>query len=680
MAECWEDEERRTDPADGEAYTKAEFLDEYGTLAEWSTAVPCAPRPRPAPEDPAPEPAAVPQRRAVSDELPPGDEFDRVFAALKAEVEGADSDGKLQLSQYAGPGGVRVVCQEAFHHNFDLTHEHWGEVVPPELDVTAACACCKGSLEGHSHGGIRPSQRIAFVQLLVTGDKAAGKTTWLNGLTTGHLRVLQAMRYDAGVFYNIWYAPQTADLSALLESMRRRRLPFFQTELAHGAMLLQASELRFFLEDEELGDADDGGPSAAVCAALEDSEHAMVRLLELGADGLHQIRNLADEREPAKAALLRQVAQTVRAAVRIAYFVSLSSLLTPAAGDEGGAGEGGPAALMQRLQYLAEAAPRAELVLLCTSPTDGCDAPTEGPIGAAAARLCAEAAGCGDVEELAAMPALGAVRWLAERAGMAECRVYRAEHLGGDGEVDQHACLRTLRRLLRGDTLLTPGGALPIVAEQVANMLLHRGTQLVNADSFAELMEDFEGAIEGADVYRSVVHPMVVLPPSAVLAHFDSAMQLLAKWGIAAPASSCGTIPLLVEWTDGADSGRLSLHPRGEPGCWRLLRLPACVAEAQKGLNLFASDASAHRVSDAARAAILSEAETLCAHCDAESVREVLLDLAMATAFLGRAAASDRLSASLSLPAGCPLRVALREAGGEVSGPHWTLALQLTEP
>eukprot|EP01062_Namystynia_karyoxenos_P084186 TRINITY_DN984_c2_g1_i1.p1 TRINITY_DN984_c2_g1~~TRINITY_DN984_c2_g1_i1.p1 ORF type:complete len:741 (+),score=248.27 TRINITY_DN984_c2_g1_i1:81-2225(+) len=682
-------DERRVDPADGEAYTRAEFIAEYGGLTEWSAAAPVAAAESAAADsgpgsDADPSSAAPPlgpSRLAMEEIHALGDDFDAVFGALRDEVEAADPAGKLHLAQYSGPGGVRVVCQEAFHHNFDLTHEHWGEVVPPEIDAARACHCCKGALEGHARGGVRPSESIAFVQILVAGDKAAGKTTWLNGLTTGHLRVLQALRYDAGVFYNIWYAPAAADLRELLVSMRRRRLPFFQTELAHGAMLLQASELRFFLEDEELADSEDPGPTEAVCRALDESEHAMVRLLELGGDALHELRSLtarptlgpaAAAADPCKEALLRQIAQTVGAARRVAYFVSLSALLVPHHGDApGSAGAGGPGALLERLEFIRAAAPAAEITLLCTRPSGDCD--VRAAVGEEAARRCAAAAGAAD-SEVGALSALGPfelVGWLARRAGVGDCRIYGADHLGDGDATDHHACLRTLRRLLRGDAVLTPGGALPLVAEQAANLLFNRGTQLVDQERFADLMEDFEGAIEGADVYRNVVHPMLVLPPAAVLANFDAAMELLQERGLAAPARSNGAIPLVVEWVtgDGREGSALVEGPAAEaPGlatkCWRLLRLPACLAEARKGLNLFTGDSAAHRVGDAARQEISAEGAQRCRSCPAPAEAwDALCDLYMSHAFLARAGgaagAAGAVRAEVSLPDGAPLLTAL---------------------
>jgi len=511
--------------------------------------------------------------------------------------------------------------------------------------------------KGAGPRGVKPKERVAFAQLLVTGDKAAGKTTWINGLTTGSLRILQAMRYDAGVFYNIWYAPAQEDLEELSESISRRKLPFFQTELAHGAMLITAGELRFFLEDEELADDDDPGPSEATCALLGEAEQGMVRLLELGGDGLHELRMMSAGEgdritDPTKLALLRQTAQTVRAANRVAYFVSLSSLLHPNESQIDTAGEGGAVALTSRLRFIREAAPQAELVLLCTTPRE--EAGT--CVGAeAAARIVAETGG-GDSEELARMHPMELVKWLAHSAGIEGCRVYRAEHLSDEG-LEHHECLRTLRRLLRGESVLTPDGAMPVVAEQAANLLLSRGVHLVNKDAFAGIIDDFEGAIEGADVYRCVVHPMVVLPPATLLAHFNAAAQLLSEWGLLAPAFKSGGIPLVVDWqAKGGERGTWSA-PGGEADCWRVIRLPAAVAEARRGLNLFTGDAGAHQVPTETRDAVLQEAMSLLAHCDSESVPEALFELYMNHSFLLRGSSSD-----------APLKVSLPE-----TSPAWGL-------
>eukprot|EP00929_Paragymnodinium_shiwhaense_P087158 TRINITY_DN47438_c0_g1_i1.p1 TRINITY_DN47438_c0_g1~~TRINITY_DN47438_c0_g1_i1.p1 ORF type:complete len:669 (-),score=162.80 TRINITY_DN47438_c0_g1_i1:165-2171(-) len=577
--------------------------------------------------------------------------FEEAFQDLKAATE-ASNAGRAQLSvtHYQGPSDIRIVCQEAFHHNFDLTHEHWAEV-------------CAPSDEAHQGGEVfrRSKETLAFAHIFITGDKAAGKTTFLNGLTTGDLRVLQCLRYDSGLFYNIWYAPSTADMLALRKSLSQRTLPFFQTELAHGGMLMEAGELRFFMEDEEFSEG------ATISQVTEDilaqSRHVMLKLLEVGGDCLHELLELdttgkdGSGLHPVKKALLEQTTAAIRAAGRAAYFINLTTLF---ASDEhvvrdSKADAVGPAALVERLGFLKKLLRHgAEVFLFCTQPPS---------ISFEAARARLSEALSTPLPEFADAAAqtdgtsfLPLVLWVAMHAGLDgdRLRVVCTDHLQpGTDNIDHTAVLQSLRRLLTGDCLKTATSGLALLAEQVAHVLFDNKVAVLTKEELAELLEDFDD--DGyAELYRKVVRPMVALPPMVLLDSFVNITAYLCRRGFLCPAGADGQIPLEVEIASegvvrlrshsdfglqarpGGSDDRDDERQAAEVSCWRVLVQQGVVAEASKASSLFQLDGGgAQRVSATSAAAILQEAwSTAAAAWSTMPAAEAFSELYLSSRFL----------------------------------------------
>eukprot|EP00659_Diplonema_papillatum_P010791 gene10791-16615_t len=177
--------------------------------------------------------------------------------AALAELSGC-VDEKIRTMR--GSGGVTVICQERHEHNYDLTHENWG-------------------------GG---DERMGAATVLVTGDKGAGKTTFLAGLTSGSVQILQALKYDTSAFYNIWFGVTEAEVKNLLRSLEYRRFSFFQTELCHGSVVIPSSEYAMFLDDDEF--KEDTAPSRARLERLSKLTHVFLRVIEIGGDALQAMR------------------------------------------------------------------------------------------------------------------------------------------------------------------------------------------------------------------------------------------------------------------------------------------------------------------------------------------------------------------------------------------------------
>jgi hypothetical protein len=435
---------------------------------------------------------------------------------------------------------------------------------------------------------------------------------------------------------------------------------------------MDAAELRFFLEDEEFCDSEAISPDTS--ETLNTAQHVMVKLLEVGGDCLHELLELqhledgecdAAPQHPVKIALLQQTTATVRMAARVAYFVNLESLLTPGALSEpfGSAADAcGPAVFVQRLGFLCKLLrDDAEVVCFCTRSPDlehpvavgrVCSALSlSRPDSEDLARHCQAEAVMGERGSLSchAWAQLQIVHWLAIYAGLAPSRIKVAavEHLRGDGSTDHTAVLSSLRRLLGGNPLSTTDSALPLLAEQVAHLLFDNAVACIDKDTFADILQPFEDSGH-ADLYRNVVHPMVVVPSMVFLDSFSAIMRELAALGIVYPADKQGRI--LLEPRIVADGRTLHLRPMtaaagaGEAGtssdhdetvCWRVAVQKEVVAEARDSLNLFQLKGASPAVSDAAAFKILVEAWKAAAPLwSASSSADVFSELFLAARFL----------------------------------------------
>jgi len=308
-------------------------------------------------------------------------------------------------------------------------------------------------------------------------------------------------------------------------------------------------------------------------------------------------------------------------AARVAYFVNLESLFTSSSspGPNGNAADNcGPAIFVERLQFLHQLLREdAEVLCFCTRPSDVgcrdavelvCDALALPPSEAQDLARHGEAKdipngylGCssssGEVQTQ-----LQIVQWLATYASLTPCRVkvVAVEHLCGDGSIDHTSVLQSLRRLLGGSPLTTPDCALPLLAEQVAHLLFDNHAACVDKATLADLLDPFEESGH-SELYRNVVHPIVVVPSMVLLDYFASIMPCLVTRGLACPANRQGQVPLEVSFS--SDTRTLRLYPlavetdhgheagsiggQAQTTCWRLLVQKEVVAEARKALNLF---------------------------------------------------------------------------------------------
>jgi len=127
---------------------------------------------------------------------------------------------------------------------------------------------------------------------------------------------------------------------------------------------------------------------------------------------------------------------------------------------------------------------------------------------------------------------------------------------------------------------------------------------VLNKDLLADMLEDFDDS-GYAELYRKVLHPMVVVPPMVLLDAFEDIMRLLSRRGFVCPTERNGELPLEIEAsaagvirarlqatqvapTDCAsdEQGR-SVKDDASAGCWRILAQRSAVTEARRSLNLF---------------------------------------------------------------------------------------------
>ena len=395
--------------------------------------------------------------------------MERSFLRLQDSLKG-------EVRMLQGPDGLKVICQQRHQSNLDLQHENWSE-----------------SFE----------ESMGAIDILITGDRGAGKTTFLAGLTSGEMQILQALRYDASSFYNIWYGAEGGEVAELEESLRTRRMGFFQTELAFGSMLLPAQEHGLFLDDDEFVEACEDGPEVPSAAAYT---HVLVHVLEVGGDALRALPSPPAGKRGVYAAIRRVVAQasTVCFFARAhesqealaASFETLLEGLRAAGGGDGVAGK------------------RTLLVFVRGGGDGDCEGGAPEPVGLDAVKAAAVAAGFGRVA------------------------VYAAEHLqeaaggsGGDVVVANTAVLHTFWRMLRWGTV--HDGLSDTVIGQVLGVLMrHHETaaaaaNVVTRESYHATMEGLHHMVEHGTVYDDTFQPLLSVPPSFLHSVYTRLMETL---------------------------------------------------------------------------------------------------------------------------------------------------------
>ncbi|KAJ9446973.1 hypothetical protein DIPPA_13678 [Diplonema papillatum] len=454
--------------------------------------------------------------------------------AALAELSGC-VDEKIRTMR--GSGGVTVICQERHEHNYDLTHENWG-------------------------GG---DERMGAATVLVTGDKGAGKTTFLAGLTSGSVQILQALKYDTSAFYNIWFGVTEAEVKNLLRSLEYRRFSFFQTELCHGSVVIPSSEYAMFLDDDEF--KEDTAPSRARLERLSKLTHVFLRVIEIGGDALQAMRAPPRGKEDIYASFGGLLA----AVDTVAYFLAgpaaeaeeakAEEAKTDGAKAEGVKADGARAEGAKAEEVKADGAKaegvkadgaRAEGAKAEEVKADGAKAegaaPVHGSVRARFERLVAVLKKQGrrempkllifarDTPEAERQRATDAAR----QAGFRDVALYDAEHVTPGGGYRYAGILQTLHRMLR-DVEPNAEQLLDVVANQMVGVLLrrHDPTLLLTEDSFCELVDHLSHEQEHASIYDESFQPLITLPPGYLRSAFSPISARLARQSFVLPPSRC---------------------------------------------------------------------------------------------------------------------------------------------
>ena len=113
----------------------------------------------------------------------------------------------------------------------------------------------------------RAKEDVAEIPILIAGDVAAGKSTFLYAVTRGDIQLQQCLRHYRTTWSNLWLRPTPAAIDLLLTEMggrgdsqaasadarppRRRAMGILPTELCVASLLADTAEVTFFLDDDE---------------------------------------------------------------------------------------------------------------------------------------------------------------------------------------------------------------------------------------------------------------------------------------------------------------------------------------------------------------------------------------------------------------------------------------------
>ena len=388
--------------------------------------------------------------------------------------------------------GVYLALQERHHHNLDLTHENWGEATEEQM------GCCS---------------------IIITGDKGAGKTTFLSGLSSGNSKILQALRYDNASFYNIWYGSNECEIDLLKASLKDRDLHFYQTELAHASMTIPFSEFALFMEDNEYTE-----PSQPIpILPHPQPTHVLLRILEIGGDALNLLSSskvICDEKQQIYNSIKTLLSEHLSCQPSICYFVS----------DDVSA-----ETRFEKIQTLKKTSNTTSISLFTRSDEDQWS---------------------GLVEEF-------------RNCGFESIKIFNFDHLNISNPdnviMNNVGILRTMRRILNSNEMLVGGNMLvKVAAPQLLAIIFDRHDgSILTSSSYSDLLHEYHEDIEHSEVYSRGVLPRVVLPPSFFAFAEDQLVDLLvSKYKVLLPLSVCYTITKGsdVLWVHSASEDEKSYH------------------------------------------------------------------------------------------------------------------------
>jgi hypothetical protein len=249
----------------------------------------------------------------------------------------------MACRRYQSADGRAVLTQERRVVIGDMHHE----AVVDEADVAAVLTMAVR----------RPPETMLFATVVITGDAATTKTSFISSATAGEPRMLQVLPTHTTTFCNLWTDPSPADLQYFEEEMSsRRQLPYFPSQLCFGTLHCSPADFGFFLEDEELGNGSFTADAEVLNTA---AQSAAVQLTEVGGDMLDSLCSASPS--PRQISESEQLAvQQLRwaaAAGAVAYFVD-EARLTGVPGQPLTPGLGLSAAHVartaQRLQLIAD--------------------------------------------------------------------------------------------------------------------------------------------------------------------------------------------------------------------------------------------------------------------------------------------------------------------------------------
>ena len=232
--------------------------------------------------------------------------------------------GSSSESPHSSPqrGEMVILTQEREMRIEDMRHEH----VVEEADIAAFCSLTTR----------RPPERILLACAVITGDPGTTKTSFISTVTSASAKMLQVLPTHTASFCNVWVDPSPEDVSyftnEMMTSSSRRSMAYFPSQLCVGSLQCSPSDLVFFMEDEEVGNAESYKWAAE---QQHGAQHGLVQITEVGGDMLDRLLSvrrdgssfLPPPSSPEADLFAVTQLRCAAAAGAVSYFVDLERLL-----------------------------------------------------------------------------------------------------------------------------------------------------------------------------------------------------------------------------------------------------------------------------------------------------------------------------------------------------------------